>query len=83
METVTNIQSHKRGTQKEKTAQSGAVRYASCFTIRNTLEMVDFFKRPLPVFNIRGRDLVPSYCGAFTSLLILLVVTIYGLSKFV
>lgn len=59
------------------------MKYASCFTIQNTLGFIDFFKQPLPVFNIKGRSDVPSYCGAFSSVLIMLILSIYGLYKFV
>ena len=71
-----NRQFLNEGTQKLES-------YASKFTLDNTLEALDLFKRPLPAFNMRGRTHVPSLCGAFVSVLMCLVVTVYGLSKFI
>ena len=43
----------------------------------------DLFKQPLPHFNIRGRDNVPSLWGVLASVLIMAIVTVYSLSKFI
>ena len=69
--------------ESQPTSQQKLVRYASWFSIPNTLHNLDMFKKPLPVFNIKGRSVVPSYCGVFTSVLIVTILTIYGLSKFI
>ena len=59
------------------------VRYTSGFSLKSTIEAIDLFKRPLPGFNIKGRSDVASYCGAFASVLMALILTVYGLSKFI
>lgn len=68
--------------QFAKTSQQKLGRYAQRFTLSNTLDTIDLFKKPLPAFNMRGRSHVPSFCGAFASVLVLMIVTLYGLSKF-
>ena len=68
---------------KPKKSTANTKSYDSCFSVQGTIEMVDMFKKPLPAFNIRGSSEVASYCGAFTSVLISLILTVYGLSKFI
>ena len=58
-------------------------RYASAFTLSNTLEFLDLFKVPLPAFNLRGRDHIPTFFGAFTTVLVWLIVSVHGLSTFI
>ena len=67
----------------KKTNQQKLGSYTQIFTLENTLDTIDLFKQPLPAFNMRGRFHVPSLCGAFASVLITLIVTVYGMSKFI
>ena len=53
------------------------------FRLKNTLHAVDFFQRPIPSFNIQGRDSVPSLAGGILSFLVLIILIIYALLKFV
>ena len=57
--------------------------YTSAFSLSNTLYLIDFFKQPLPSFHVRGRSFQPSFCGGFASILITLIVIVYGLSTFI
>ena len=44
--------------------------------------MLDFFQKPLPMFNIKGRSTVPSLSGGLISLLIIIVIGLYSAVKF-
>ena len=68
---------------KEVAKQTRFERYASPFTLSNTMDFLDLFKSPLPSFNMRGRSHIPSFCGVFATILIYLIASVYGLSKFI
>ena len=57
--------------------------FTSSFTLQNTIDAIDLFKKNLPTFNMKGKTHVPSYFGAFMSVLVALIVTLYGLTKFI
>ena len=52
------------------------MKFASLF------EQMDLFRRPLPTFNVKGRDSVPSCAGGCVSLVAMAVVLVYALMKF-
>ena len=68
---------------KEPVKQTRFESYASPFTLSNTMDFLDLFKMPLPSFNMRGRSHIPSFCGVFATILICLIASVYGLSKFI
>ena len=68
-------------TAKVKEASSRG--FARSFTLQNTIDAIDLFKKRLPTFNMKGKTHVPSYCGAFVSVLVALIVTLYALTKFI
>ena len=49
--------------------------------LRRTIESADFFARPLPQFKLKGKARIPSLFGGIVALLILAVMTWYGLVK--
>ena len=57
--------------------------FSSTFTLQNTIDAIDLFKKELPTFNMKGKTHVPSYFGAFMSVLVALIVTVYALTKFI
>ena len=71
----------KTGSAKDKSASSRG--FASTFTLQNTIDAIDMFKKELPTFNMKGKTHMPSYFGAFMSVLVALIVVVYGLTKFI
>ena len=57
--------------------------YAHRFRLRNTLDVIDLFRKPLPIFNMRGRRAVPTICGAIVTFIIVIVSLLYSTTKFV
>lgn len=49
--------------------------------LNDVLEKFDFFPRALPTFNIKGRDAVPSSIGGLLSLVLTMILSIYGIAK--
>ena len=52
------------------------------FSIVSLFEKADLFERPLPSFNVRGRDSVPSCAGGLMSMVAMTVLLVYSLMKF-
>ena len=57
--------------------------YTARFRLRNTLDALDIFRKPLPTFNMRGRYTVPSICGAMVTFVIVNIALLYSTIKFV
>ena len=51
------------------------------FRFVSLFEKADLFERPLPSFNVRGRDAVPSCAGGSVSIVAMAVLLIYSLMK--
>ena len=72
-----------RAEQETKEKKASSRGFASTFTLQNTIDAIDQFKKELPTFNIKGKTHVPSYFGAFMSVQIALIVILYGMTKFI
>ena len=48
----------------------------------NTLDAIDCFKKPMPTFNMRGRESIPSYAGCLLSFAIACIMVVYASIKF-
>ena len=53
------------------------------FTLRNTIQTLDIFKKPLPMFNLHGQRAVASMCGACATIVIMAVILLYATHKFI
>ena len=49
--------------------------------VGSLFERMDLFRRPLPSFNVKGRDTVPSCAGGCVSLAAMAVLLVYALMK--
>ena len=68
---------------KKKKEQQQPSNYTKPFRLRNTLNAIDIFSKPVPVFNIRGRKAVPTICGTMMTLIIAIILVLYSSIKFV
>ena len=57
--------------------------YTARFRLRNTLDAIDVFRKPLPTFNMRGRTSVSTICGAIVTFVIIIITLLYSTIKFV
>ena len=76
---INNNQSVKSGPKRKDRLSS----YTARFRLRNTLDAIDIFRKPLPNFNMRGRTSVPTVCGAIVTFTIIIIVLLYSTIKFV
>ena len=65
---INNNQSVKSGPKRKDRLSS----YTARFRLRNTLDAIDIFRKPLPNFNMRGRTSVPTVCGAIVTFTIII-----------
>ena len=45
------------------------------------LSSIDIYKRRMPMFNLRGKESVGSFCGGICTLMVLTVLLIFGVIK--
>ena len=63
---------------KSKNAQTRS----NSWGISNLLELFDIFGKPLPMFNIKGKESVHTILGGVASICIFGVVVLYAVAKF-
>ena len=55
----------------------------SALDVRQVLNRVDIFGKPLPGFNLKGSDVVTTMVGGVSSIFIFAIVLLYGAIKFI
>ena len=50
---------------------------------KNVFERLDIFGKPLPSFNIKGRDSVNTMIGGLCTVMLYAIVLLYGITKLI
>lgn len=64
-----------------QSTRSRSSRFLRNFLINKTIDKIDFFSKPIPTFNMRGKKKIPSLAGGFLSISVVMVVLLYATVK--